>query len=272
MNSADKFLQTLGDKQYTFQTFVEDKSSNKKYLNKQFHGTLEEFQNKLIKWNGWGVGIFVTINQTDGTGRKAKNIIKVRSLFADLDGAPLQPILDADLEPHMIIESSQGKYHAYWLVDNCPLDKFSLYQKAIAKKLDSDPQVNDLSRVMRVPGFYHCKGKPFPTKIIKRITLSPYHINDIEHGLGLKLEQEQTYTSPKKLNTQKPQHYAYATGDKFTNGRRNIDLFKAACGMRGRDETYVNARSKLLLLNQQCQPPLSDTEVITIIENVWNRY
>lgn len=272
MNSADKFLQTLGNKQHTFQTFIEDKSSNKKYLNKQFHGTLAEFRDKFTRWNSWDVGIFVTINQTDGKGRKAKNITKVRALFADLDGSPLQPILDADLEPHIVIESSQGKYHAYWLVDNCPLDRFSMYQKAIAKKFDSDPQVNDLSRVMRLPGFYHCKGKPFPTKIIKRITFSPYRINDIEHGLGLKLEQEQTYANPKKLNTKKPQHYAYVTGDKFTNGRRNVDLFKVACAMKGRGETSANARSELLLLNQRCHPPVDDAEVITIIENVWNRY
>jgi hypothetical protein len=272
MNSADKFLKTLGNNKHTFQTFIEDKNSNKKYLNKQFHGSLNEFKEKLVKWNRWGVGVFVTINQTDGKGRKAKNVTKVRALFADLDGSPLQPILDANLEPHMIIESSKGKYHAYWLVNDCPLDKFSMYQKAIARNFNSDPQVHDLSRVMRMPGFDHCKGKHFPTEIIKHITLSPYHIKDIEHDLGLELEQEKIIINSGELNAQQPQHYENVTSDKFINGRRNSDLFIVACGMRGRGETYINIRSELLSLNQQCQPPLKDVEVLTIIDNVWNRY
>jgi hypothetical protein len=215
---------------------------------------------------------FGTQLKTDGTGRKAKNITKVRALFADLDGSPLQPILNATLEPHMIIESSKDKYHAYWLVNDCPLDKFSMYQKAIARKFNSDPKVHDLSRVMRMPGFYHCKGSPFPTKIIKRITIPPYHIKNIEHGLGLKLEQEKTNTNSGDSNTQQSKHYANITDDKFINGRRNNDIFKTACSMRGRGETYNNAMSELLSLNQQCQPPLGDTEVLLIVENVWNRY
>ncbi len=272
MNSTDRFLKTLGGKQHTFQTFNEDKSSDKRYLNKQFHGTLAEFKDKLVKWNGWNIGIFVTVNQTDGTGRKAKNITKVRTLFADLDGTPLQPVLDAELEPHMIIESSEGKYHAYWIVDDCPLDKFSMYQKAIAVKFDSDPKVHDLSRVMRVPGFNHCKGKPFLTKIIKHTTLSPYYIKDIEPRLGLKLEGKKEHTNSKRLNTRKSQHYSHTTGDKFTKGRRNDDLFKVACSMRGRGESYIHARSELSSLNQKCQPPMNDNEILVIIENVWNRY
>jgi hypothetical protein len=283
MNNAELFLYILGGKSHTFQTFNDKKDDKFKYLNKQFHGTLAEFRDKLTRWNSWGVGIFVTINQTNGKGRKAKNITKVRALLADLDGSPLAPILKAKPEPHMIIESSKGKYHAYWLVDDCPLDKFSMYQKAIARKFDSDPKVCDLPRVMRLPGFNHCKGKSYPVKVKWHNSLSPYFLEDIKDGLGLELELELELGQHNKpivkssSNTNNPakktvNNCCKASSIRFSDGRRNDDLFKVACAMRGRGESKGDIRAELLLLNQKCNPPLSEEEVLEIVDNVWGRY
>lgn len=111
----------------------------------------------LVKLNNQGYGIFFTVNETDGQGRKAENIIRVRALFVDLDGAPVDPVLDASLEPHIIVESSPGKYHAYWLLRNVPLDNFKPLQQALARRFNGDPSVADLPRLMRVPGFFHQK-------------------------------------------------------------------------------------------------------------------
>jgi len=277
MNNAELFLYILGGKHHTFQTFNDKKNDEFKYLNKQLHGTLADVQSKLVKWNKlFDIGIYVTINKTDRKGRKTENIIKVRALFADLDGSPLKPILKAKPEPHMIIESSKGKYHAYWLVDDCPLDKFSMYQKAIAKKFDSDPKVCDLPRVMRLPGFYHCKGESYPVKVKWHNSRSPYFLKEIEEGLGLELEQDKK-TIVKFDADIKPKNNPSANNIKisdvkFTNGRRNNDLFKVACAMKGRGESYENTKLELLLLNQRCEPPLDVSEVLEILDNIWNRY
>ena len=276
MNNAELFLYILGGKHHTFQTFNDKKGSKFRYLNKQLHGTFEDVRSKLYKWNKFDTGVYVTINKTDRKGRKTENIIKVRALFADLDGSPLTPILKAKPEPHMIIESSKGKYHAYWLVDDCPLDKFSMYQKAIAKKFDSDPKVCDLPRVMRLPGFNHCKGKPYPTTIKYHNHRSPYFIKQIEEGLGLELEQYnapavKSKSSARKTNI-KTVNNNHATNTKFSAGRRNDDLFKVACAMQGRGESYEDIKLELLSLNQNCKPPLSRTEALEIVDNVWGRY
>ena len=99
-------------------------------------------------------GIFVTVNTTDYQGRKSENIVKVRAFFVDLDGSPLDPVLSAPISPHIIVESSPSRYHAYWIVNDAPLDKFSLVQEELICKFNGDNKVKDLSRVMRLPGFF----------------------------------------------------------------------------------------------------------------------
>ncbi|MBK7079424.1 MAG: hypothetical protein IPH55_01405 [Betaproteobacteria bacterium] len=118
--------------------------------------------------------MFVMVNEGDGvvhegskTCRTAANVKQVRALFVDLDGAPLQPVAAAAVPPDIVVNSSPGKYHGYWLGVSCPLDAFTPAQLALAEKFGGDPSVNDLPRVMRLPGFFHQKGEPFMTRIIK---------------------------------------------------------------------------------------------------------
>ena len=118
--------------------------------------------------------MFVTVNETDGRGRRAANVTRARAVFSDLDGSPLQPVLACPLEPHAVIESSRGRYHAYWIVEGLPLDKFGDVQKSIIARFASDKSVHDLPRVMRLPGFWHQKGEPFLSKISHQSDRLPY--------------------------------------------------------------------------------------------------
>jgi len=120
---------------------------------------------ELMELNGKGYGIFLAVNQTDGKGRSANNITRVRAVFADLDG--VSPAAMMDDMPHMVVESSKGKFHGYFFVDESfPLAGFKSVQKAISYKYASDPAVNDLPRVMRVPGFYHAKKDRQPVTVV----------------------------------------------------------------------------------------------------------
>lgn len=156
----------------TLQTFDDDKVRKNMGLARVFHGTLDQYINELTRLQQQGAGVFVMVNKGDGvihTGNKtcrcASNVIRVRSLFADLDGAPLEPLLECS-QPDIIVESSPGKWHCYYLTDDCPLDEFTLRQKQIAQKFKSDHSVHDLPRVMRLPGFWHQKDTPFMSRII----------------------------------------------------------------------------------------------------------
>lgn len=161
IEQAYKFLSILdqtSDKLFTFQTFDDNQKRKSKGLARILHGSLQEHESELRELSAQGAGIFVTINQTDLKGRAAKNVIKVRSAFLDLDGAPLDPVLAFRLPPSMIIESSLNRWHAYWLI-NMQTDQFTQIQKDLATAFNSDPSICDLSRVMRLPGFPHQKVK-----------------------------------------------------------------------------------------------------------------
>ena len=168
---AQRFLDALEPNgKFTFQTFDDDQDRRDKSLARQLNGTLPEHFDQLRSLQEKGAGIFVTINQTDLKGRKAKNVVAVRAIFVDLDGAPIEPVLEHNCEPHIIVESSEGRWHAYW---RSILNKedFTPTQKALIKAFDGDKSVIDLPRVMRLPGFYHQKVKggvkssPFMTRL-----------------------------------------------------------------------------------------------------------
>jgi hypothetical protein len=149
---------------------------------------------KLIRLNQQGAGVFVTINRTDGKGKSKENVTEVTALFADTDGAPLEPLLA--LQPHVVIQSSPGNWHVYWRVSDCALDQFTPMQEAITEKFGTDKSVKDLPRVLRLPGFYHCKGEPqFVTFCPEHMDTDPpppYTAQEIVAGLGLSVGAKRT--------------------------------------------------------------------------------
>jgi len=174
LDQAENFLNLLDPNGvFTFQTFDDRKDQKVSALPMVYHGTLRELQAKLTTHQSYGAGIFVMVNKGDGiahagskTCRTAANVIAVRALFVDLDGAPLAPVLACRCQPDIVVESSPGRYHAYWLTSDCPLSEFTQRQKQLAEKFGGDPSVCDLPRVMRVPGFWHQKSAPFMTQIV----------------------------------------------------------------------------------------------------------
>ena len=171
LEMAQLFLDTFEPSgKFTFLTFDDNQDRKDWRLRKTLHGTLVEHAATLRDLQKKGAGVFVTINETDLNGRKEENVVRVRSVFVDLDGAPIEPVLEHQCEPHMVIESSKERWHAYWLSE-LPLDQFRGMQKNLAQVFNGDSAICDLPRVMRLPGFFHHKRKngkskkPFMTRI-----------------------------------------------------------------------------------------------------------
>jgi hypothetical protein len=240
----------------TFQTFADNKDQQDRKLSKVIQGLTEDNIRLLVKLNEQGAGVFIMVNKGDGEGRKAQNVIKVNAIFVDLDGAPLQPVLDFRLKPHIIVESSPDRFHAYWLVDDCPLERFKSLQLALSNRFDGDEKVNDLCRVMRVPGFLHKKGNPFTTHILSIDAQLPhYSVSDFDDILELPFDTEPT----------KIQHPSVK--EVITEGRRNDTLFKIACSL----SKTLSVNSVLAAIieenNTRCDPPLSEDEVTQIVSS-----
>lgn len=185
-----RFIEALtGDKQteITWQYFQDNKKALTQKGNKQAghpHGDYRTNYRNMEKKQGDGCGIYIMVNAGDGKGRKAENVVAVRALFIDLDGAPMEPVVN-QLKPHIIVESSSGRYHLYWKVADCPLERFTELQKAIALKYDGDKACVDLCRVLRVPGFWHLKGEPFMTRLLEVNEQPAYSVDEVITGLEL---------------------------------------------------------------------------------------
>lgn len=174
---AEEFLQALdpdSDDHFTFQTFDD---SDERKRNKQtdpsllrvLHGSLARHFDELCALNERGAGIYVTVNETDLKGRTADNVKRIRANFVDLDGAPLDPILAAETpKPFIITETSPERWHAYWRpAPDLTRDSFTALQERLSSYFHSDKSIKDLPRVMRIPGFIHCKHEPFLSHIVQ---------------------------------------------------------------------------------------------------------
>lgn len=191
LEAARRFLALLDPKaqNFTFQTFDDDKTRQNKNLAHIRHGSLDKHGSELIRANRSGCGIFVAVNQTDGKGRETPNITKVRAFFVDLDGAPLEPVMQAPLPLHILVESGgAGRWHAYWLVRDCPLDQFRAVQKALIQRFGSDPCIHDLPRVMRLPGYYHRKEDPRMVRLVEGGVAPPYTFAAFVDAFGIALD------------------------------------------------------------------------------------
>ena len=173
-------LDAIPNAQFTFQTFLDQKNTDveaKRTVTRVLHGTLEQHAKELTRLNRLGAGIYVTINETDGRGRTAENVVSIRAVFADKDDGPFTTL---PIEPSLVIASKNGD-HAYWSMEpNLTPEWFTCAQKSIAHHLATDKVVHDPSRVMRLAGFFHMKDPqdPFLVKI-KAQSKAKYTMRDI---------------------------------------------------------------------------------------------
>jgi hypothetical protein len=133
-------------------------------------GTIKQHYKELWYANRRGYGIFVQPNASDGKDHKHANIVSAPCFYVDLDEVPIENLDRFPVPPHLILETSPGKYHAYWRVADIPLDCFSDVQARLAALIGSDHRITDLPRIMRLAGFYHLKNpeNPYPVRIIER--------------------------------------------------------------------------------------------------------
>ncbi|MBF0448987.1 MAG: PriCT-2 domain-containing protein [Magnetococcales bacterium] len=199
-----RFLSTFApNSPITFQTFDDDKDRQDGSLARIFHGSLDKHKNRLIRLNDERAGIFFMVNEGDLQGRSTQNVTRVRCLFVDLDGTPVDPVINGPLAPHIVVRSSPGRYHAYWLTDDIELEEFKPMQKALALKFDADNSVNDLPRVMRLPGFLHRKGEPYRTRVIKSSSRPAYGRDEFLRAFNIDPTQPPKPTRKSRSNQRK---------------------------------------------------------------------
>ena len=177
-SQAEPFLTALDEEaeQFCFQTIDDLKERKDKSLSCILNGTLDEHWDKLVEFNRRGAGIFVTVNRTDGNGRKLDNMLSPRVIFQEADHPNTPP---PPLDCHIEVESSPGKFHRYLIIDQAEAPAFEPWREVMNRMVvdfGSDPNACDPSRVLRLPGFYHQKdpSRPFMVRLHASTPIQPY--------------------------------------------------------------------------------------------------
>lgn len=251
-SDAERLLELLAPGEpVTFQTFAEAKPHRRR-LSKILHGTLAEHAATLTRLNMQGAAVCFVPNATDGEGRKADNLQRVRALFVDLDGAPLEPVKAAPLAPHCIVETSPSRWHAYWCIADCPLNQFTPLQKALAARFNADPKVCDLPRVMRLPGFDHWKHGRYRSRVVSLCHALPYTLDEFQRAFAISSDRatQETQETQATQETQDTQvrggvvHVECVSVGRFIPtaiGQRNRYLFALARHVKARKPDATRA-------------------------------
>lgn len=155
-------------------------------------------QNYREDLNILGYEAYFTVNGFKATpDAKREHCTSLNAFFIDIDGrkdeAELERIKQI-LEPTFIIETMRG-YHVYWLLDepiykedmtseewNTVTREWEETEQSIVTKLNADPVVKDLTRILRVPGSYYWKKTNNLYK--EGITSAPFTIIVLHENYG----------------------------------------------------------------------------------------
>jgi Primase C terminal 1 (PriCT-1)/RepB DNA-primase from phage plasmid len=285
--AAETFLNHLDPDaiEFTFQTFTVSDQKKQTYgkdtrgriidpLARVLHGSLEEHYATLVELSRAGAGIFVTINKTTLSGRRnANNISAVRAYFAECDSVPADDIKAGiallGLLPHIVTRSSRGKYHLYWCISGAPLAGFRETQKKLILLFGSDPQVHDLPRVMRIPGFPHQKdgSRGEIVQLVETIVADNYSEVQFQTALASALQQSQKKKIDRVISNLGSPPPDWTQG--YPEGHRNNECARRAGFCFARGMTLEEALEKCLQWNRECNsPPLSDDEVAATVASI----
>lgn len=156
LEQAARFLKCLDPnaRSWTFQTF-DDSPRKDPTLKRVLHGSLDACALELADLQRRGAGVYVTVNETDGRGRKAQNIVRPRAVWCECDeGADS---ITFPLPPSIEVQTSEGRRHFYWVSDDLDRDEHAGIMATMIAKHGSDPKAAGIERVLRVPGFWNLK-------------------------------------------------------------------------------------------------------------------
>lgn len=155
-NFPDLFIQTFDDK-------GEDRSLTKSGVPSAFT------KDELKQLNERGAGIFFSPNRF--TKQRKKELCQgVNAWFFEIDGIlkseQAVKIEKSPVAPSFVVET-RNSYHVYFMADGtATVERFEEIQRRLIAFFDADKACKDITRVLRIPGFYHNKQEPYMVRVV----------------------------------------------------------------------------------------------------------
>lgn len=142
-----------GDKGVTFQTFDDAKQGHEELTQTITGDWSDAVARKLETLNDRGAGIFFLVgSSSDGTAKKAA-MVEHHAAFVDSDRGRIR----TPKVPPVALTHAKAGDHTYWSTEPLTPEDFEDAQIRLAMCYGTDPAVFNTNRVMRLPGFFHCK-------------------------------------------------------------------------------------------------------------------
>lgn len=159
--TAENVLGSLFDPEETVNFRVFDDKKGGVFLGLKLSCKCSEYKSmepELKRHNSLGRGVFYVVNSG---GQTDDSITRINAQFVEMDHGTFEEQwekVDAfKLPPSMVIQTRKS-LHVYWFVDkSANVSSFREIQKRLVKHFNGDPACVNESRVMRLPGFNHCK-------------------------------------------------------------------------------------------------------------------
>ena len=159
--TAEYVLESLFDPDDTVNFRVFDDKKGGVFQGQKLSCKCAEYKSlepELKRHNAQNRGIFFVVNYG---GQTDDSITRINAQFVEMDEGTFdeqQKKIDAfPLPPSMVIRTRKSM-HVYWCMDkSAKVSQFRELQKRLVKHFNGDPACVNESRVMRLPGFNHCK-------------------------------------------------------------------------------------------------------------------
>lgn len=184
--------------------------------------------------NAEGYGVFASVNDFEATSeqmkeagvstmRNIKFLSKINAMFADLDIAKSSDglsiderltrklkLYDAIMEvcpPSRILQTANGLQPFWDLKDSNISPEYQRRYVDVCNAIiewstgygSLGDKVKDVTRVLRVPGYYHQKNEPFMVEELYSENLE-YTLEDLEKAFAKYIKPEKVYVPPKSTN------------------------------------------------------------------------
>ncbi len=222
---------------------------------------LKQILPDLRSYNRDDCGIYFVVN---GDSQEDKYVKTARCQFMECDDLPLREqykqIEAFPLKPSFLIQTAKS-VHCYWKLEGGNIKRFREIQIKLAKYFSGDMKVQNESRVMRLPTFYHNKGEPVEIQLVSFHPDRTYTQDEIEELL------------PEADKVKAKAKTRFILPDVIKDGSRQNTLMRYASQLWQKGYSVDECKEKVRTANtNRCEHPLPDEELENNVFPVFQKY
>lgn len=258
------FLSSLFDSDDIVPIRLIDDKKRPDHYPKNISCKLSDLKQKLADfrtYNQDGFGVFFVPN---GGGHKDKDVKVAKVQFIESDDLTLEEqykqIEAFPLKPSFLIQTKKS-VHCYWKLDDGSIKRFREIQVRLAKFFKGDIKVQNESRCMRLPTFYHNKAEPVEVKLMAYNPDCIYSQDAIEELLPeadiVKAKMQPKFILP----------------DVIKDGHRQNTLMRYASQLWQKGYSAEECKQKVQAVNTtKCEHPLDEGQLEREVYPVFKAY